>query len=257
MNSTCMQRIAAYLAVLGLAALSPASPASAAPTITSFRVKAVPIPGFQGTGNILGAAAMIHGEAAITGDEYDGSPSPLIGLKLYAPKGTKLDASGFATCAPAVLEQSGPQHCPKLSIAGPTGFALGVVTFGDERVPETASVQPFFAPGGRLVDFVRGTTPVSLEILATAHVIGLAPPFGLEFSGEIPLIETVPGAPDASFEEGAIGVGAAYRKGNRTISYVRMPSTCPRGGWPVKLEMSFLGGTTAEASHTMQCPGDK
>jgi hypothetical protein len=50
MNSTRVLRISAYLTVLGVAALSIAGTASAAPTITSFRIKAVPIPGFPGTG---------------------------------------------------------------------------------------------------------------------------------------------------------------------------------------------------------------
>ena len=75
---------------------------------------------------------------------------------------------------------------------------VGVVSFGGERVHETASVQPFFAPGGNLEFFVDGVTPVSIEILATGHVVSSAPPFGLEVIGEVPLIETVPGALDAS-----------------------------------------------------------
>ena len=109
-------------------------------------------------------------------------------------------------------------------------------------------MQPFFAPGGDLEAFVDGTTPVSLEILATGHVVNASPPFGLEFIGEVPLIETVPGALDASFEHGSIRVGAAYKQGKKTISYITLPKTCPHGGWPVKLELSFLGGATAEAS---------
>jgi len=79
----------------------------------------------------------------------------------------------------------------------PEGFGVGVVSFGAERVPETASVQPFFAPGGNLEAFVDGSTPVSVEILATAHFVASSPPFGLEFIADVPLIETVPGALDA------------------------------------------------------------
>jgi hypothetical protein len=135
------------------------------------------------------------------------------------------------------------------------GSGLGVVAFGGERVPETASLQPFFAPGGALQLFIDGSTPVSLEILAAGKFIDSAPPFSLEFIGEVPLIETVPGAPDASFLEGTVRVGAAYRQGNRTISYVTIPDKCPRGGWPVKVELSFLGGASAEASYKMPCPG--
>jgi hypothetical protein len=153
-----------------------------------------------------------------------------------------------------VIEESGPAPCPKTSVAGPKGSFSGVVSFGTERVHETASVQPFFAPGGNLEFFADGVTPVSIEILATGHVVSSAPPFGLEVIGEVPLIETVPGALDASLQEGKVTVGSAYRRGKRTISYVTIPKTCPLGSWPVKVELSFLGGATAEASYKMPCP---
>ena len=128
------------------------------------------------------------------------------------------------------------------------------MSFGSERVEETASVQPFFASGGNLEFFVDGTTPVSIEILAMGHVVSSSPPFGLEVIGEVPLIETVPGALDASFEESPITTGAAYRQGKKTISYVTIPKCCPHGGWPVKVQLSFFCGATAEASYTMPCP---
>ena len=96
---------------------------------------------------------------------------------------------------------------------------------------ERASIQPFFAPGGNLEFFVDGKTPVSLEILAMGHVVNSSPPFGpRNSSAEVPLIETVPGALDASAKEGTIRVGAAYRQGKKTISYITVPKKCPQGG---------------------------
>jgi hypothetical protein len=252
--TTVLRRTAACLGLLGLAMLVASTVAWATPVITAFKISAIPVPGFRGTGNIRGAGAAIRGEAKISGNEYGGFPPPLIGIKFYAPLGVKLHPQGFATCAPRTLEESGPGPCPARSIAGPKGFATGVVSFGGERVPETASVQPIFAPAGGLVAFVDGTSPVLLEILAKAHVVSSSPPFGAEFVGEVPLIETVPGALDASFEEGAVSVGAAYKQGRKTIYYITMPRICPKGGWPVKIELSFFGGTTAEASSKMPCP---
>jgi hypothetical protein len=249
-----LRRMSITLAMLGLAVLGLVASASAAPTFT-FKTKAVPIPGFPHTGDILGAGAVIQVEGKISGTEYGGSAPPLTEVKFYAPAGTKVHPQGFATCAPSVIEKSGPGPCPKHSIAGPKGFATGVVSFGSERVQETASVQFFFAPGGGLEGFVDGTTPVSLEILAKGgHVVGASPPFGLEFYGEVPLIETVPGALDASFEEGTIKVGAAYQQGKKMISYITLPKKCPKSGLPLKAELSFLGGATAEAAYKMPCP---
>ena len=128
------------------------------------------------------------------------------------------------------------------------------MSFGTERVHETASVQPFFAPGGNLEFFADGTTPVSIEIISTAHVVSSSPPFGLEFIGEVPLIESVPGALDASVQEVTVGVGAAYKQGKKTISYLTVPKKCLKGGWPVKVELSFLGGARTEASYKIPCP---
>jgi hypothetical protein len=247
------RRMSTCLAVLGLAVLGLSVSASASPTI-AFKVKAMPIQGFPGTGDILGAGVMFQGEGTISGTEYGGSPPPVTEIKVYAPAGLKLHPQGFTTCASAILESHEVQACPKRSVAGPKGFAVGVVSFGGTRVKETASVQPFFTPGGNPEFFVEGRTPVVVEFLATGHVVSSSPPFGQEFIGEVPLVETVPGALDASFVGGTIRIGTAYKQGRKTISYITMPKKCPKGGFPVKVEVSFLGGTTAEASYKMPCP---
>jgi hypothetical protein len=72
-----------------------------------------------------------------------GANTSLTGLKFYTPAGAKLHPHGFATCLPSVIDKSGPGSCPKKSAAGANGFVVGVVSFGGERVKETASVQPF------------------------------------------------------------------------------------------------------------------
>ncbi len=248
-----LRRMSAGLAVVGLVVLGLAGPASATPTFT-FKTAALPIPGFPGTGDILGAGAVIQVEGKISGTEYGGFPPPLIGIRYFAPAGAKLHPQGFASCAPAVIESDGPASCPKKSTAGPKGVGVGIVSFGAERVQETASVQPFFAPGGGLEVFLDGATPVSLEILAAGRFVNSSPPFSVEFTGTIPLIETVPGALDASILQGTVRVGAAYKQGEKTISYVTVPKKCAKGGWPVKVGLSFLGGATAEASYKMPCP---
>jgi hypothetical protein len=252
-TAICIRRASICLAALGLAVLGLAATAAATPTLT-FQVRALPIPGFPGTGDILGAGAVIQAKGTVSGTEYGGFPPPVTEIKFYAPAGSKVHPQGFATCAPSVIEASGTKPCPKQSIAGPKGSATGVVSFGTERVLETASVQPFFAPGGDLEFFVEGKTPVSLEILAVGHVVDASSPFGLEFFGEVPLIETVPGALDASFEEGVVSFGAAYRHGKKAISYVTLPKRCPQGGFPAKVEVSFLGGATAQVTDQIPCP---
>jgi hypothetical protein len=230
-----------------------AAVASAAPVVT-LKVSAIPIPGFPGTGDILGAGTEVQSQVTISGSEYGGYPSPMTGLNVYAPAGIELTTKGFATCAPAVLEDRGPVGCPKTSSAGPPGVGLGVVVFGGETVPENVSIQEFFAPGGSLSFFVEGNTPASFEILEKAHWVPASGPFGQELEVEVPLVETVPGANDASVLSFKVSVGAAYKTGKKTVSYITSPKKCPRHGFPVKMELKFLSGETATASYTMPCP---
>jgi hypothetical protein len=253
MKLVTLRRTSVSLVVLGLAVPGLSATASAAPTFT-YKTKAYPIPGFPGTGDFLGAHTLFQLEGKISGTEYGGFPPPLIGIKYYGPAGAEQNPQGFATCAPATIEKEGPGLCPKRSIAGPQGFGVGVVSFGGERVQERASIQPFFAPGGDLEFFVDGRTPVSLELLTMGHVVNSPPPFGPTTIGEVPLVETVPGAPDASAEEATIRVGAAYRRGRKTFSYLTVPKKCPKGGLSTKVQLTFLGGATAEASYQMPCP---
>jgi hypothetical protein len=248
-----MRRISTCLAVLGLAALGLSATASAAPTIT-LKAKAVPIPGFPHTGNILGAGAALQAEYTISGTEYGGFPPPLIGVKFFGPASAKLHPQGFATCAPNVIKEKGPASCARASKAGPVGSASGVVSFGTERVEESVTVEPFFAPGGNLEFYVQGTSPVSIEILSTGKVVNSSPPFGPTVEAEVPIIESVPGALDASAKTINVKVGAAYKKGKKTVYYITVPKKCPKGGFPLKTIMSFLGGATAEASYKAPCP---
>jgi len=243
----------AHLLVTALAALALAPPALATPRITSFKLRAKPIPGIPGTGR-PGTGAMVKGSTSVSGTEYGGSPAPLIGITLFGPEGMQLHPDGFAACPLATLELRGPQACPRRSIAGPGGSALGTVAFGGERVPERVSVQLFFAPGNGLEVFIDGRSPALLEIVAHGHTVPATPPFGLQFVGEIPPIATVPGALDASFLEGTIGVGAGYRQDGKTVSYVTLPKRCPRGGWKFKEELRFLDAGEASTSGKMPCP---
>jgi len=64
----------------------------------------------------------------------------------------------------------------------------------------------------------------------------------------------VPGALDASAEYINVRVGAAYKKGKKTIYYGMMPKKCPKGGFPVKSELSFLGGAVVSVTYKAPCP---
>jgi hypothetical protein len=252
--------IAVTAAALCSLALAPAAPA--APRVT-LKAEAVPIKGFAHTGNIFGAGAAVKAEYTISGTEYGGFPPPLIGVNFYLPSGVKLHPKGFPTCPPSTLEPSGrgPRACPRGSAAGPVGKVLGIVSFGAERVTEEATLESFYAPGGGLLFFTFGHSPVSLEILSRAHYVNLggAAGFGPKLIAQVPLVETVPGAPDASVLRISVKVGSAMRRHGKPVYYGTMPKRCPKHFLLGKSELTFagLGGltqVTVPVTYKAKCP---
>jgi hypothetical protein len=246
----------ACLATAVLVSLAFALTAAATPRVT-FQATAIPIPGFPDTGDILGAGAEVEVRVTIGGTEYGGFPSPLVGLTIYSPRGVQLAPKGFGSCAPSVLMADGSMGCPKSSRAGPTGEGLGVVSFGGERVNEKVSIQSFFAPSGGLTFYVIGRTPAFFEILEKGYWTTASAPYGPELVVEVPLVESVPGADDASILSFKVKVGAAYKQGKRMVSYITLPNSCPKAGAPLKAELKFMNGETVTSAYRQPCPKHK
>jgi hypothetical protein len=235
-----MRRASMCLVVLGLAVLALPAAASAVPTVT-FKAEAVPIPGFRGTGNILGAGAAVQAEYTITGTEYLGAPPPIDHVNFYLPSGAKLHTSGFPTCSKTTLEEKGPIGCSKASAAGPIGKVEGFVNFGHEPVEETLELSSYYAPGGGIEFFSKGVDPTEIEIISSGHYVNLggAGGYGPELETEVPLVPSVPGAPYASVKTIQVKAGSAYKSHGKTIYYGRVPIKCPKGGFPIKTEVTF------------------
>ncbi len=235
-----MRRMSLLISVLSLVSLGLPALTSAAPTV-SFTLRAVPIPGFPHTGNILGAGTDAKLELRIAGSEYFDSPPPLIGARFYAPTGVVLHTAGFETCPEEALLARGPEACPRASKAGPVGSLLGSVTFAGERVDETGELVSFFRAGGGFDYYAVGQTPVRVEALATGRLMRIAPigGYGIEEEESIPIIATVPEGPDASVRSLSGTFGGARRSHGRPIYYLRLPKTCPASGFPLKFEAIF------------------
>ncbi|HEV2924438.1 MAG TPA: hypothetical protein VGW98_10415 [Solirubrobacteraceae bacterium] len=245
-----------FRVVIALATLALPTAAWAVPTVT-VRGRAVPIPGFPHTGNFFGAGAAVQAKVSISGKEYGGFPPPLIGINTFLPAGVHLNTHAFPTCpVAAIMQQREPRLCPKGSSAGPPGRVSGVVAFGKELVREEAEILSFFAPGGGFEFLTLGHSPVLLEVptLAQLHHPGGAGGFGPEFTAEIPLVVTVPGAQDASVETIEITLGAALRRRGKPVYYGTVPRTCPHGGFRVKAEFIFAGGGDTSQPETVTVP---
>jgi hypothetical protein len=247
-----------------LAALALALPATAgALPQVSVKAEIVPVPvdaskpsspGYPHTGNLLGAPAALEATLEIKGTEYFGSPLPVTGVVVDLPAGTKLHTQGFRTCSMAVLQSHEVEKCPKRSYAGPPGEVLGVVSFGSTRVHEKATLQAFFAPGGKLAFYTEGREPALIEVLAFAGISSAPAPFGPRFSAEVPLVATVPEAPYASVLTIKSKIGAGFKQGKKLVSYGTVPKKCPKGGFKGRVEITFLGGQSVTAQPTVPCP---
>ncbi|HTD07387.1 MAG TPA: hypothetical protein VK680_00730, partial [Solirubrobacteraceae bacterium] len=120
----------------------------------------------------------------------------------------------------------------------------------------------FYAPGGGLEFFADGHSPVSLEIISNGHYTNLSGGggYGPKLITEVPLVESVPGAPYASVRSISVKAGSAYKSHGKTIYYGRVPTKCPKGGFPVKTEVIFAENgeiskpEPVEATYKSPCP---
>jgi hypothetical protein len=239
------------------ASLCAASPAWAEETVSITEAGFSP--------DVLGAPTNAFGSATIGSSDLP-VPSPITHVDVYGPAGVTLNLQGSQTCSREALEKVGPQACPANSKAG-TGGGEGAYEIAHEIVKEPYTLDFFLAdnqPGHvALWIFLKGSRPVSIEIVFPATVITGPPPYGLGFSVEVPLIKVLPEASDASATTAFLRLGAHgatyYRTvhGKRKLFHVKgiiLPKRCPRGGWPVASSFSFEDGSTVMAKRTVPCP---
>jgi hypothetical protein len=256
-----LRRAPFALTAAAIAVFAFTSAAQATPEVT-VKAKIVPIPvnpnapkkTYPKTGNLLGAPAALETQMTIKGNEYFGGPSPITSVVAYLPHGTKLNPKAFSICPSSILNSHEVQNCPKKSIASPLGEVRGMVSFGSSRVFEKATVQAFFSAGGKLSFFAEGREPALIEVLTSGGFSTAPKPFGPKLSVAVPLVLTVPEAPYATETSIKIKIGAAYKKGKKLISYGTVPKTCPKGGFPGKVEMKFLSGDSVTRTVKVPCP---
>jgi len=249
-----MRKVRVYMILTGLAVLALPAAAQAA-TITGVKAAIVPIPGFPGTGAILGAGADVEIEGKLEGDELPGGlPLQTRRLALYFPAGTKIDPAGFPTCTKEKLEIKGPEGCPKQSrIADGTVGVADQIGQG-EATRETGALEVYATPGNGVVAYANAAAPISAQIVIAAHWETAPPPYGPKLTFEIPLVESVPGALAVSGTSLHEKAGAAIRKGGKTYYYGRVPKKCPKGGFPGKGEVTLEGGQNIVTEVKVPCP---
>jgi hypothetical protein len=250
--------MATLLAVL--CACSPwlTTAAGAAPTV---RLRAALTP------ERLGAGTTIH--FGFTVDNETGrAPAPIREIDLLYPANLGIATSGLgiSTCTAAILELEGPPGCPSNSVIG-YGSALVEVPFGPETLQETTRTTTFMAPIQHdrlgLLFYADGESPVSAQLVFPGLVLPAAHPFGGDLSATLPLVPSVPEAPDAALVKLTTTLGPShityyeYKRGH-TIPYhpsgILLPRTCPHGGFQFAAQFLFNEGGHSSAHTTVACP---
>jgi hypothetical protein len=218
----------------------------------------------------LGAGTTIHFGFTIA-NPSGLPPVPIRQIDLLYPANLGIATSGLglSTCQATVLEALGPPGCPSNSVMG-YGSGLVEVPFGPELLQERTRTTTFMAPikAGQLslLFYVDGESPVSAQLVFPGLVLPAPTPFGGDLNANLPLVPSVPDAPDAALVKLSTTLGPShityyeYRKGH-TIPYhprgIILPRTCPKGGFQFAARFSFNDGTHGGAHATVPCPLEK
>jgi hypothetical protein len=195
-------------------------------------------------------------------------PSPVSEVNISYPGefGIALSGLGLATCSQLVLEVAGPAGCPADSRMG-YGTALAEIPIGPEIIKERAKIALVRSPvqNGHIAMLIsaEGLSPVDANVVFPATLLPAPAPFGGLFQINVPLVPSLPEAPDVALVEARSTLGPLhltyYEKVNGKIEAyhpkgVLLPESCPRGGFPFGVALAFQDGTHARARTTVPCP---
>jgi hypothetical protein len=201
----------------------------------------------------------------------DSMPLTNVSVSLPPEMGLAISGLGLENCLRSRLEESGPEGCPSDSRMG-RGTATAEIPIGGERVVESAQIEVFSSPVqvGRLALMVYATalSPVFAQLVFPATVVPSPPPYGEAVDTDIPLVPTLPGAPDVAVTRFQMTLGTPASGPDRFVYYrsVRgrrvaysprgliLPPVCPPGGFPFKAHFIFQDGTAVTARVSVPCP---
>jgi hypothetical protein len=195
-------------------------------------------------------------------------PSPLTEVNLRYPGdiGIALSGLGLATCSVITLEVLGPEGCPAEARMG-HGSVLAEIAIGEAVISEHATLAVLRAPTRNghtsLLFYADGKTPVNAQIVFPGALLAAAPPFGGLLHINVPLVPSVPGAPDVAVAQIHATLGPQHltyyhHVGRKFIPYnpkgILLPNHCPRAGFLFTAELGFLDGSRTSAQAVVPCP---
>jgi hypothetical protein len=190
-----------------------------------------------------------------------------IALRYPTNLGIATSGLGTATCNKGALQIYGPPGCPKDSIMGYGSATVEVPFGGTEILYENTRATIFMAPLRQgnisLLFYVDGESPVAAQIVFPGTVLPATAPYGGNLTTTIPLIESVPEAPDAAILNLKMTLGPSgityyeYAKHHK-IAYqprgILLPEHCPPHGFPFAANLTFADNTQTNTQTTVPCP---
>jgi hypothetical protein len=198
---------------------------------------------------------------------------PITNVTLQLPEemGIATSGLGLENCLAVRLDALGPEGCPANALMG-RGAATAEIPIAGETVSETARVELFSAPVTEghlgLLVYVSAESPVFAQLIFPASIIPAVSPFSEGIDTKVPLVPSLPGAPDVAVTRFHMTIGAT-RSGRGHFVYYRrrhgrraayepsgllLPPSCPRGGFPFQADFGFADGSSTTAKTTVACP---
>lgn len=187
-------------------------------------------------------------------------------LRLPAGMGIATTTLGEANCAPASLMASGLNGCSANALLG-FGSATAVVPVGSGKVIEHAVLHPLMGLSHEneveVLFYAQASAPVFAQLVLPGVLQEDAAPFGERLQTSVPLVEVWPEGPDLALQSIDATIGPEHliyhrRVGSKSVPFrprgIRIPSRCPARGYPFGVLLSFIDGTTANATFHVNCP---
>jgi hypothetical protein len=198
-------------------------------------------------------------------------PAPLTGIDIHYPidLGLATTGLGLATCPPSALRALGLKGCPADSLMG-HGNALADIPLGEDSLTESASITLLAGSPQNghlsLIVYAQSKFPVATELIFSALLLPGTPPFGGRLHFNVPLVPTIPEAPDVAITQiqttlGPLGLTYYEPIHGKLIPYhpqgIQLPTTCPHHGFPFEANITFQNDTHTNATTTVPCPQTK
>jgi hypothetical protein len=214
----------------------------------------------------LGAGTTIHFGFTIA-STTDEVPSPVTNVNLQLPKGMgSVTNLGVAACDTKTLLTHGLNECPGNAHIG-YGSAVVEVPFGPVTVREKTGVAALMGPpeanNSVVLFYANGQNPLFAQLVFPAQVISGGGAVRGGINTAIPLVPTVPEAPDAAIVQFESTIGPERltyhkRQNGRIVSYrpmgVPVPRVCPSSGFLFSAVFSFQDGSSIKSTTHVPCP---